>query len=230
MNPRIRRSKVLSLAVLLLAVAAPARADFTYQISIDSSTVPSGTSGSIYFQFNPGGATYQTATALVTGLQETDISFNGGSTIGDASTTGPFPSGGSLAMDNAQLTNGLLEGVSFGVKSSLSFDVTFGGAAVNAPDGNPNDAATSFFFGVLDSNFAPLLPFGNGVDPLVEIDLLPSTGGFAVTDTPPVALVTPATVPEPGSLTLMALGLATIVAIFGARPARAWLIARVTSS
>ncbi len=215
MNDRTPNRFAPALAALVLGLflilPAPTRADLIYHVDVDATAVASGTSGEIYFQFNPGGAFYQQATATVANVREQGIAFLGGTTMGDASQTAPLP-GGTLSLDNGTITNDLLENVTFGAGSRLSFDVTLGGAAINAPDGNPNEFATTFFFGVLDADFNPLLPVGNGVDPLVQLEIAPGSGSVSVLDTPPVALVT-RSVPEPGSLALLGIGATAFGAI-----------------
>jgi hypothetical protein len=209
-----RRSALTAFTfVFLLAGWRPAavRADITYHVDVDATAIAPGTEGEIYFQFNPGGPFYQSATATVSDFDVDNITLSGGQTQGDAILTSPLPTG-PLLLDNGSLTNFLLESVTFGAGSRLSFDVTLSGAAINTPDGNANDFASTFFFGVLDANFFPLLPVGNGADPLIMLEIAPGSGTVTAMDTSPVAVLAQGTVPEPSSMILLVLGASAVLA------------------
>jgi hypothetical protein len=65
---------------LLLLAAAPAGAAISYTVVVDTGSV-SGTSGFLDFQFNPGNATTQAATATIT-------NFTGGTLSGAPQISG----------------------------------------------------------------------------------------------------------------------------------------------
>jgi hypothetical protein len=212
LSPRISALTASTFVFLLAGSRPPAvRADMTYQVDIDATAIAPGTEGEIYFQFNPGGPFTQSATATVSNFDVDNITLSGGQTLGDAILTSPLPTG-PLLLDNGSLTNYLLESVTFGAGSQLSFDVTLSGAAINAPDGNTNEYASTFFFGVLDTNFYPLLPIGNGADPLIMLEIAPGSGMVTGTDTSPVAVLAQGTVPEPSSMILLVLGASAVFA------------------
>jgi hypothetical protein len=94
--------------------------------------------------------------------------------------------------------------------STLSFDLTLSGDAVNNPNSNAI-FGTTFALSLFDSTFINTLLNPNG--PVLEIDIAAGTGGITVTPFTPAATATLATppstgVPEPSSLFLLGVGLA----------------------
>ena len=202
---------LISLA-LAAAPTAPARGDFTYLVTVDAWSIAPATAGYLDFQFNPGGSGAQPALATVANFQSTGLTFGGLALTG--ATTGSSPlSVGPIVLGNVSALNEGLQAVTFGFGGGFSFNVTLGGAAVNAPDGL-STAGTEFSLGVLDSVYNPLLPISSPVDPLITIDIAPLTGGLTATSfAPSVATVTSSAVPEPSSISLLLAGLAAAVGV-----------------
>lgn len=199
---------LLALCALALPGATSA-APITYNVTVDTSSIPSNTAGSLDFQFNPGGPTAQSATATVS-------SFNSvGGTVGTEITRYGGASGllpGTVTIANSSQVpdgNELQQGFTFG--SSLSFQVTFSGDALDNPTNQPDFSTFAFF--LLDGNSNILLT--DGASPLFTIDVNPD-GTTAVTNNstgdPPFAEIAAveeaAAVPEPASIALFGVGLA----------------------
>ena len=199
--------RILILAILCLCFVGVASADSaTYLISVNTSSI-AGTSGSLDFQFNPG-AMSQAADAQVLGFTSNG-SLGAPSTTGDASGTLP----GTVSLDNGTAFNDYSAGFTYG--STLTFDVNLSGPALTSPNGT-SSSGSSFAFSMFSD--------GSGTMPTLTSD---TTDGFAVTidvnldgtttlknfsnETSAGLLAT--TTPEPGTLLLMAAGLAGIVAL-----------------
>jgi len=194
----------------------------TYHVTVDTSgfaaanTPPGSTSGSVDIAFNPSDANALHATATISnfpgGTPGVVISHSGGA-------SGMLPS--SLSIDNSPAgfptSNDSNQAFTFG--SSLSFDVTFSGNAVN-----PLPSGSTFSLFLLDSNGNPVLadtslsdpnasPGGQVFDIFLNPDGTtsqadyPSPGGGPSVAT--TTLVPPAvtTVPEPSALALLGVGL-----------------------
>jgi hypothetical protein len=211
-KPSARRAAalgvLLALAVgLLNPTGQAANADVLFHVVANTSALPNGTAGILDFQFNPGGAGADAATATVTNFKSTAITLGSAGTDGGGSGALPGP----LVINNSGQLNDVFQNVTYGSGSGFSFDVTLSGPAVNNPThGNP--IGTSFFLSVVDSSFFPFPQF-NSADPVLEIDLNGGSGKPVVSlvVTPPIVSVTTPTppavvVPEPSSLALLALG------------------------
>jgi hypothetical protein len=154
-------SAVTTLAFTLLSALWPASAsaDFTYQITADTSSL-NGTAGNLDFQFNPGDSSAEAATAVITNFQAVGGTLALSNVLtGDAS--GLLP--GTLTLDNGTAYNDAFQGLTFG--TSISFDLTLSGPALNSPGGN------------VGSSFAFSLYASDGVTPLLTTD----TNGSVVT-------------------------------------------------
>ena len=204
------------LASSLAMVPGTARGDVTYMVTVDTSALPAGTQGYLDFQFNAGGSDAQPATALADDFQATEMHFGALTTYGAASGTMALPNG-PIALTNTFADNEALQSVTFATGSSISFDVTLDGPAVDAPDGL-STAGTSFTFGLLDLSFNPLLPASGPVDPLIELDITPLTGVVVGLNDAPTVVTLGSSVPEPNSLGLMTTGLALVALVVRRRP------------
>jgi len=128
--------------------------DITYPIEVDTSALK-GTTGALALQFNPGA----TPNAQAAGVRVSNLIVAGGSLTSALTSQGG--ASGSLA-GTAQLTNSAVlneieQGITFG--SSVRFDITIAGAAVEQP-GN----------GDFGSTFAVQFLGADGVTPQSTID------------------------------------------------------------
>ncbi len=214
----IRRLAGLVLCAAWLASApAPARADSVYQVNGDLSALSSGTSIILDFQFNPGVGSYDAATATVSDFTSSNLTLGAASPSGGGS--GSLPGG--ITLDNSTGFNEVYQAASVGPgNASFQFTLTFSGAAISSP--NPGaTAGTSFGLGILDQNFNPFPVYGSN-DPvlLININAGSSVPVVSTVITPPI-LVSTASVPEPSSLSLAAIGLSMAGIILVLRRRRA---------
>jgi hypothetical protein len=197
----------LAFFVMLSAAASVSRADILYQVSVDTSSM-SGTSGSLDFQFNPGPFASQAASLQL-------LNFGGGGTFAGspsltgAVTGGPLPS--ALTFDNGSPFNDYFDGFTFG--STLHFEVSLSGPALNAPDGTSTSGSTFAFSMFSDAaGTIPALTTDtvNGFATTIDINLDGSTSVTNLSAQTSVGQASPTS--EPGSLVL----LGTAMALLGA--------------
>ena len=112
----------LLVAALILFAANASFASFSYNVSIDTSTL-SGTLGGLDFQYNPGSGSSSYTTTL-------DISGVTGGTLSDPSTvftagnvSGELPSTVTITDNNISQLNEYFHNFTYG--SNLSFNLTF---------------------------------------------------------------------------------------------------------
>jgi hypothetical protein len=188
------------LIAAFLCFASPASAaPVTYDVSVDTSSI-SGTAGSLDFNFNPGPLATQPASAQIL-----DFSSNGtlaGSPVLTGDVAGALPA--TLTFDNGTAFNDYFEGFTYG--STLSFQISLYGAALSSPDG-ASTSGSAFAFSMF-SDPAGTIPAlttdtANGFAFTVGVNL---DGTTAVANSSAPTTVTPVTptVPEPGTLPLMA--------------------------
>ncbi len=200
----------LTLALLLLGGVAPARGDFVYNITIDTSSL-SGTGGYLDLQFNPTGGT-GVLTANVQTLANSNTILGSlysytGNVAGPGLTTPPsgFPLTFTADNTNGPQTNETSWNVTdFGTQLALSLDIA------------PSDAnsTASFFLTLYDTSGNPLLPNsgGNGPTPAaVEIDLTPNPSGsspiVSILPMDPSVQATPEGIATPAPPTVVLLGI-----------------------
>ncbi len=148
-NSTLNRTAVVAVALALLALASPVTAgSIAYPITVNtSSSYFTGVTGSLDFQFNPGDATSQAATATITNFM-TDGSL-GAIIPPTPPTTGGGASGslpGTVAIANSALSpesNELNQTFTYG--SYFSFTVTFSGDAVDNPNNQGSGSTFSLF-------------------------------------------------------------------------------------
>jgi hypothetical protein len=221
---RLRTFRITAaLILLLLGVSAPSPAHagyVSYQVNVDTSSPPiPGTDGFLFFQFNPGDATSQLATATVTGFQGVGGTLTTSAQY-DGDASGLLP--GSLTLVNDTALNDVLQGFTFG--SSLSFDVALSGPGVGATAGATASpfipAGSSFALSLFDS-LGDILLTTDPNSSVVTLNLnadgttSPMTFGQSPTNNTPATSIIPAVTPapEPSSLTLLASALPAAFAI-----------------
>jgi len=185
--------KIVLLGFLALLFAGGASAgSITYSVNVNTSSI-SGTNGSLDFNFNPGPLVTQAASLQILGFSS-DGTLAGSPTLtGDVS--GALPA--TLTFDNGTAFNDYFEGFKFG--STLQFNVSLFGPALSSPDGTSTSGSTFAF--IMFSDAA-------GTMPTLTSNL---TDGFAYTVSVNLDGTTTATnyaVPEPGTLELLAMGIA----------------------
>jgi hypothetical protein len=213
------RKAVPAYALALLALASPALAGpISYAITVDtSSSFFTGVTGSLDFQFNPGDATSQAATATIT-------NFLTDGTVGSVipptpPVTGGGASGslpGTATIVNSALSpdsNELNQAFTYG--STFSFVLTFSGDALDNPTNN--GLGSTFRLFLLDGSgntLPPNMP-NSPIGEVLDIDLNPD--GTTTAFTFPFidasgalqpAVATAVVIPEPSALGLLGLGLA----------------------
>jgi hypothetical protein len=183
---------LLSLFVFAASVYAT---PLSYQVTVDTSAFI-GQNARGNFQFNPGGfspdAAFMQLNTLA-GVGSTSVFFQ----TGDVTGTNPFTFGNTLV-------NNLLILDLLNLSSSFSFVVTFSGDAIDNPSSLD---ATSFFFAILNSTGT--LPLAGFNQPSLSVDV--SQGGIFVSSQDSLITFVDA-VPEPGTLSLLALGLFGVIA------------------
>lgn len=201
---------VAAFAVLCLCVER-ASAAVTYDVSVDTSTL-SGQSGNLDFQFNPGDLTTLGATATVT-----DFTSLGATLIQPATLTGGASGSlpGTLTLVNSSTYNDIFQGITF--SSSLSFEVTLSGEAIDNPGGS---FGSSFLFSLYAADGTTPLLTTDSSGSVVTVNLNPNgttgsqtfpsdnSGGSSVGRALPQSS---SAVPEPSTFALMAFGFAGLM-------------------
>jgi hypothetical protein len=197
--------KMLIGFALLFGGVAPAFADgVTYDFTVNTSSV-TGQAGSLDFQFNPGALLTQSAS-----LQILNFSSNGtlGSSVLTGDTSGALP--GTVLFNNGGSFNDYFTGFTYG--STITFAVNLFGPAVVSPDGVSTSGSTFAFSLFSDAaGTVPVLTSDtvNGFAALVNVNLDGST--TVTNNSSQLTISTPTTpAPEPGSLFLLAAGLAAL--------------------
>jgi hypothetical protein len=211
-------STLVALAFLLFgSLAGAARATpLTYHVDVNTAAL-SGQVGNLDFQFNPGDSSAEAATATITSFQTTGgILAPSASLTGNA--TGSLP--GTVTLTNGTVYNDAFQGVTYG--TSLGFDVTLSGAALDQPGGTVGSSFALSLFN--DKGDTPLLTTdlsgsvltvdlnADGTTSVKRFSQSPTNSAFAAD----ANLVSAA--PEPSSLLLLASMLPA--AVFASRRLR----------
>jgi hypothetical protein len=164
-NRSCKRRSVTALTAAALAwfAAGPVAASVVYNVTVDTSSV-SGQTGYLDFQFNPGNATTQAATAQI-------LNFTGG-TIGpppsiNGNVTGNLPN--PVTIVNSTALNEDFQGFTYG--STFSFTLVLSGPAIDSPNGTAT-AGTTFGLGLYDAGQNPILTNQGALSGLAgEVDI-----------------------------------------------------------
>jgi hypothetical protein len=124
--------RVLTLSLFAALAAGTAAANQLYKLTIDTTSLPSGTTGFIDLSFNGGFP----AVASIGSFAITGGSLNAGSLATQGTITGTLPGLVTLLDDNADY----FEGINFG--SAVSFNLSLNGS----PSGSTGDVFTLSFF------------------------------------------------------------------------------------
>ena len=178
---------IKSTALLLVATSGLLATTFTYNVAVNTSSL-SATAGNIDFQFNPGDATSDLATAVISNFTISGPGSLSGVPMYFGDSSGVLPS--SLKVANTFNDNEALQALTFG--TALAFRVTITETLTGTAD-----AGSVFNFSVFQPDgFTPLLTTDpNGVLASINLNTL---GGSATSTTAAGATVTAA--PEPGTI------------------------------
>jgi hypothetical protein len=177
-----------------------AKANVIYQVTVNTAAI-SGVTGNIDLQFNPGGASSQMATATISGFSSTGGTLNGSPSL-TGNVSGTLP--GSLVFINSTAFNDYFQGFTFG--TAFQFTLTFGGPAVNSPNGT-SSSGSAFGIALFDASGTTALETTdpNGFAGVANVNL----NGTVTTTTfasnanggpPAVAFAPSAAVPEPSTI------------------------------
>jgi hypothetical protein len=210
MNKRKRGNtgfQIKGLAVLVLFssmfLVTPARADSIYTVTLDSSSI-SGTTAQLAFDFIAGGSPANSVT--VSGFSTDGIL---GASFPTGGVSGTLP--GTITLTDSSFFNEYLTDLTLGTNISFLVDAT-----TNAP--GPNSFPDAFSFSLLDPfTVFPLFATSDptGANTLTVLSIDGSAKGSLSAYTAPggqaVLTATASAVPEPGTLLLMASGLAFLL-------------------
>src|SRR5271157_4609608 len=205
MNKRPARCTAAVLTFLLLVEVASGpgsvRGSVTYLVDVNTNAI-AGQSGNLDFQFNPGGASAESAIATVTNFQSVGGVLSQPATLtGDAS--GSLP--GTLTLNNGTAYNDVFQGFTFG--SNFDFHLTLLGPALDSPGGN---SGSSFALSLYDAaGVTPLLttdPNGSVLTVDLNVNGTVSVLTFPQSSTNSIPVASVSSVPEPPSLVLLGFG------------------------
>jgi type 1 fimbria pilin len=200
------RSRVCSVAALVLLSACSAAANsILFLVTVNTSTVNTN-SGFLDFQFNPGAPTSQAAVASI-------LNFNadGGALVFNLNSPqvtvgvlgGPLPA--PLTFTNALAVNEVFQQFTYG--TFFSFVLSLSGPALSSPNGAAETGST-FGVGLFDQAQNPILTnqpsgFAGTVD--VNLDGTTTATSFP-NSSGGTSVVTFQALPEPGTMFLLGFG------------------------
>ena len=188
-------------------LASSVQAGVLYQVTVNTVSV-NATTGFLDFQFNPGNASSQSATAVLS-------NFSGGTVNGAPSTsgnvTGTLPT--TVTMINSTALQELFQSFTFG--SSFTFLLNLSGPALDTPNGT-STAGTTFGLGLYNSAQNPILTnqgATTGFAGQVQVNLngTTTTTAFPTQAGASVVSFVQVTTPEPSAMGLVGLGLAALL-------------------
>lgn len=195
----MRKHSLLLIASFIVFASVASANVITYDVTVNTSSI-AGTTGSLDFNFNPGPLVTQAASLQILDFTS-DGTLAGDCPCGTGDVAGQLP--GTLTFDNGTAYNDYFDDFTFG--TTLSFDVTFYGPALTAPNGTSTSGSTFAFSMFSDSlGTVPVLTSDttDGYAAIINVNL---DGSTTSVDYSSEATVSP--VPEPGTLSLMTLGI-----------------------
>jgi hypothetical protein len=192
---------VLTLLLLVEVASGPGSVragSATYLVDVNTNAI-AGQAGNLDFQFNPGGASAESATATVTNFQSVGGVLSQTATLtGDAS--GSLP--GTLTLNNGTAYNDVFQGFTYG--SNFDFVLTLSGPAFDSPGGS---FGSSFALSLYDAaGVTPLLttdPNGSVLTVDLNVNGTISVLTFPQSSTNSIPVASVNSVPEPSSLVVL---------------------------
>ena len=196
----MRRAMTAVLALVTAVCLVPASAKgLEVNVTVDSSAI-AASSGYLDFQFSAALDTAQTATAVVSDFDSTNLTL-GGITYLNSASGGPLPANVTILNDPNNITNRARQAVTFAANSNFSFKITFSGNALTTP----GTADSTFFVNVLNSSFVTAFP---NPTPHLRITIPASGTGTPVITS--IAQISAIVVPEPGTSVLCMAGVVVL--------------------
>ena len=196
----MRRAMTAVLALVTAVCLVPASAKgLEVNVTVDSSAI-AASSGYLDFQFSAALDTAQTATAVISDFDSTNLTL-GGITYLNSASGGPLPANVTILNDPNNITNRARQAVTFAANSNFSFKITFSGNALTTP----GTADSTFFVNVLNSSFVTAFP---NPTPHLRITIPASGTGTPVITS--IAQISAIVVPEPGTSVLCMAGVVVL--------------------
>jgi hypothetical protein len=202
-TPRLTPRSGLVAALVLLSAGSATASSVQYLVTVNTSPVNT-TSGFLDFQFNPGDASSQSATAQIMNFNSGGgtLVFNLGSPQASLSVSGTLPD--TVTLVNATAVNDYFQEFTYG--DFFSFVLSLTGPALDSPDGTAT-AGTTFGILLLDGQNSILTNNSAGVSGQVLVNLDGSTTPQSFpTATGGPSVVTFQELPEPGTMFLLGIG------------------------
>jgi hypothetical protein len=206
------RKSLLSLSsLLLLSAGASWAGTLQYTITVNTSSIAPGTTGSIDFELNPGPDSDQSLTATVSDFIS-DGAYGGTQTLTGDANGGPASLGDLLTINSTDADNDDFETFTYG--NSISFVVDLSGPALDSPAGTATSPIEFAFSTYSDTaGMVPVLTNDpTGISAYIEV----SPEGVVTTDAVSADATITAT-PEPATLWILAGALAVFGAVRYAR-------------
>jgi hypothetical protein len=199
-TPRSTLRSGLVAALVLLSAGSATASSIQYLVSVNTSSV-STTSGFLDFQFNPGDASSQSATARI--MNFNSGGGNPGSLQASGSVFGTLPD--TVTLVNGTPFNDYFQEFTYG--DFFSFVLSLTGPALDSPNRTAT-AGTTFGVLLLDSGLQSILTndsTGLSGEVLVNLDGSTTPQSFQTATGGP-SVVTFQELPEPGTMFMLGLG------------------------
>jgi len=198
----MRKSLLFLSSLLLLSAGASWAGTLQYTITVNTSSIAPGSTGSIDFELDPGAGSDQSLTATVSQFVS-DGAYGGTQTLTGDASGGPAALDDLLTINSTYADNDDLETFTYG--NTISFVVDLSGPALDSPDGNATSPYEFAFSTYSDTaGTVPVLTTDpNGISAYIEV----SPEGVVTTDAVSADATITAT-PEPATLWMLTGALA----------------------